>query len=615
MKKHIQTKTVLFTAAALAAAVALGVRARVAASTAPAASAAVRPPADAGRQRRWAITLETKMRQGDPSAAGQVSSTVLTGDWTVTVSGASAAGTEMACRLENAHITGSGFGPVNTKDIAQLEQSLRKQFWVTIQRDGAAKELHFPHEMGDDVRNFLELLVTQTELVRAPQPSPQWTATERDGAGTYFAAYEQSGANTIVKRKLRYVSLDGVAAAGPAPIGVSIENAESVFTLDPDGAIAALHGHERSLLDSKMGAPMLGVEVSLQMNHARISNDPSLIGSLARAGAGLDSGPVVTQRAPAEELQARYDTRLIKDLTLDQILQGLQSGHPDDRTDPALEAIFRRRPSDIPAAALFVRQASPAAAKTVLQALGVAGTEAAQSALGSVATDAHLPVGMRVAALGGFVQTKRPTEATIATLIGLMDSPEPGIQRQALYMAGSVGSNGFDNNPAGTARIESELLGRYAKCSGPVCLDLMAALGNLATPAIMTPIGQALKDPRADLRASAVRALRKVKDPAAERLISATILDDHDPGVRAAAIFATTFRPIGAFVEPLARAVRTDPVDYVRTAAINSVANHVNASPLIQEALVAAATNDVKPGVRRLARQALGPLAAPPPVR
>ncbi len=615
MKKQIQTKTVLFTAAALAAAVALGVRTRVAASSAPAAAATATAavPADAGHQRRWAIILETKMRQGDPSAAAPASTTVLTGDWTVTVSGASAAGTEVACQLDKVHIVGSGFGTVDAKDLAQLEQNLGKRFWVTYQRDGAAKLLHFPREMGDDVRNFLELLVTGSELVHATQPSPQWTATERDGAGTYFAAYQQPSPSQIVKRKLRYVSLDGVAASGPAPIGVRIESAETRFTLDQDGLVSELHGHESSLLDSKMGAPTLGVEIALQMERVRAANDPSLIGSLDRARPGLDTGPVVTQRAPAEELQSRYDTRLIKNLKLDQVLKGLTSGHPDDRTGPALEAIFRQRPSDIPAAAAFVRQASPEAAKAVLQALGVAGTEAAQSALGAVATDGHAPAGLRVAALGGFVQTRRPSAATISTLVSLMDSTEPGIQRQALYMAGSVG--GHDDDPAGTARIEAELLGRYARCGGPLCLDLLAALGNLATPAVLPPITDALNNSHADLRASAVRALRKVKDPAAERLISATILGDHDPGVRAAAIFATTFRPIGAFVEPLTRAVRTDPVDYVRTAAINSVANHVDASPLIQEALVAAATDDVKPGIRRLARQALGPRAAPQPVR
>jgi HEAT repeat protein len=617
MRKSIKTRTVLFTAAALAAAVALGVRARVAASSAPVAAATttVGLSADAGRQRRWAIILETKIRQGDLSAAAPASTTILTGDWTVTVSGASAAGTEVACQLDKAHIVGSGFGTVDAKDLAQLEQNLGKRFWVTYQRDGAAKLLHFPREMGDDVRNFLELLVTGSELVHATQPSPQWTATERDGAGTYFAAYQQPSSSQIIKRKLRYVSLDGVAASGPAPIGVSIENAETRFTLDQDGLVSELHGHESSSLDSKMGAPALGVEITLQMQRALAANDRSLIGSLDRARAGLDSGPVVTQRAPAEELQARYDTRLIKDLTLHQVLEGLASGHPDDRTEPALEAIFRRRPSDIPAALAFVRQASPGAAKAVLQALGVAGTDAAQSALGAVATDGHAPAGLRVAALGGFVQTKRPSAATISTLVGLMDSTEPGIQRQALYMAGSVGSSGHDDDPAGTARIEAELLGRYARCSGPLCLDLLAALGNLATPAIVTPIAQALNNSPADLRASAVRALRKVKDPAAERLISATILGDHDPGVRAAAIFATTFRPIGTFVEPLTRAVRTDPVDYVRTAAINSVANHIDASPLIQAALVAAATDDVKPGIRRLARQALRPRAALQPVR
>ncbi len=611
MRKPTTTKLVLVTAAALAAAAALAVCTRVAASSPGAATPPSAPGSPgAGRQRRWAITLETRMQPAGASASAHGGTTVLTGDWVGTVSGASAAGTDVAYQIENPHIVGNGFAAIDARDVSQLEQNLGRRFWVTYQADGAARQLHFPREMGDDVRNFLELLVTQTELVRPASPSPQWTATERDGAGAYFAAYEELGAGKVLKRKLRYVSVDGATTAGGASIGVRIEKAETRFSLDPDGLVAEVDSREVDLLDSKMGTPGLRVEIGLRLDQARSAMAPELIGSLEHARPSLETGPVVTQRAPAEELQSRYDGRLIKDLTIAQVLGTLANGHVDERARPELEAIFRRRPSDIPAATTFIRQAGPEAAKAVLQALGVAGTEAAQVALGELAADPHAPAPLRVAALGGFVQTRRPTATTISTIIGLMDSAEPGIRRQALYMAGSLGSNGHDDDPAATARIESELLGRYAKCAGATCLDLLAALGNLATPAIMTPIARALNDTRADVRASAVRALRKLKDPAAERLISTAMVDDPDPSVRAAAILATTFRPIGAFIEPLARTVRADPVEYVRSAAINSVASHIDTSPLIEQALMAAATEDAKPGVRRLARKALGPRAA-----
>jgi hypothetical protein len=613
MRKGTMTKISLVTAAALAAAAALAIRTRVAASSPTAASAigaAGRSGPGIGRQRRWAVALETKLQEGGAAASRNGNTTVLTGDWIVTVVGVSPAGYDLACEIQNAHVTGAGGGPVDARDLAQLEQNLGRRFWVSYQADGAARQLHFPRDMTDDVRNFLALLVTQTEMVRPLQPSAQWTATERDGAGAYFAAYEQPGSKQIIKRKLRYVSVDGAATASAASIGVRVVHAEARFTLDDQNLVTEVEDREVAALDPKMGAPALAVEIELHLDRARSGIVPELIGSLERARPGLETGPVVTQRAPADELQARSDARLVRDLTMAQILATVGGGQADDRTRVQLEALFRRRPADIPAAAAFARQASPSATRMVLQALGVAGTEPAQGALCAVADDPQAPTPLRVVALGAFIQTKRPTETTISTITRLMDAQDPAVRRQALYMAGSLGSNSQGDEPAAAARIETELLGRYATCAGSACLDLLAALGNLATPRVLPPIARALNDLHADVRASAVRALRKVKDPSVDRLISTTMIGDHDPNVRAAAILAATFRPIGAFIEPLARTVRTDPVDYVRSAAINSVASHVDGSPLIEHALMAAATDDVKPGVRRLARQALGPRAA-----
>ena len=66
-------------------------------------------------------------------------------------------------------------------------------------------------------------------------------------------------------------------------------------------------------------------------------------------------------------------------------------------------------------------------------------------------------------------------------------------------------------------------------------------------------------------------------------------------------------RPIGLMADAFARVVRSDPVEYVRTDAIQAVTPHVDESTQIQLALAAAATSDASPGVKRMARQALGP--------
>lgn len=560
---------------------------------------------NAGRQSRWAIMLETTLQQGGSAATVHPGTTTLTGDWVVTVSGATAGHTELACELQHAHVTGTGFGNVDPADVARLERNLVGRFWVSYQDDGAATALHFPREMSDDVRNFLELLVTESQLVRPARPAPQWTATERDGAGSYFAAYEQLGPSEIVKKKMRYLAVDGAGTARAASVNVQVDDAETRFALDDAGAVRELFGHERMHIDAKMGAPGLAIGIRLHMAGARTGRAPELIGSLERA-LDLETGPVITQRASDQELLARRDARLIKDVTLPPLLESVQRGRADATIRVTLAALLRQRPAVVPPAVAFVRNAEPTPAKLVLDALGAAGTPAAQAALCALASDGSMPTSARVDAVGALIQTKRPTGDTVAALVELMDAAEPAVRRQALYVAGAAGGQSHDADPAASAHLETALLARYEKSRGPARVDLLVALGNLATAAVVSPVEQALRDPSAAVRAGAARALRKVKDPVADRLIAEAMTGDRDPSVRAAAVLAASFRPIGPLVESLAHTVEGDPVDYVRTGAIEAVASHVDESPLVQKALFTAASHDASAGVRRLARQTLG---------
>ena len=196
MRKSLVVRIAVLAAGALAGAAAVGfVHPRPASSGVKGAGAG--GSAIAGRQLSWAVTLETKLQQAGAAASSRDGTTTLIGEWVVTVSGGSDAGYDLACELRHAHVAGRGFGNVEAADIERLERKLSGRFWVSYQADGAATELHFPREMTDDVRNFLELLVTEAQLVRPVRPVSQWTATERDGAGSYFAAYQQLGAQEI----------------------------------------------------------------------------------------------------------------------------------------------------------------------------------------------------------------------------------------------------------------------------------------------------------------------------------------------------------------------------------------------------------------------------------
>jgi hypothetical protein len=109
------------------------------------------------------------------------------------------------------------------------------------------------------------------------------------------------------------------------------------------------------------------------------------------------------------------------------------------------------------------------------------------------------------------------------------------------------------------------------------------------------------------VRAAAARALRLAPGAEVDRLLSATITSDRNPGVRASAILAAGFRrPLGSQLgEALLRAASADPVDYVRGDAITLLRRNPDASPRLAETLAKIAQTDAKPDIRRLAGEAL----------
>ena len=132
-------------------------------------------------------------------------------------------------------------------------------------------------------------------------------------------------------------------------------------------------------------------------------------------------------------------------------------------------------------------------------------------------------------------------------------------------------------------------------------LDALAALGNLGSPAVLPRLRTAIAAGDARIRAAAIRALRLVPDPEADRLLAATLRRDHDATVRAAAIFAAGFRKLDPLVDAIADCAQRDPADYVRAGAVTLLARNRQLSPRIERALADVTSNDSKPDLRRLA--------------
>jgi hypothetical protein len=309
-------------------------------------------------------------------------------------------------------------------------------------------------------------------------------------------------------------------------------------------------------------------------------------------------------------LRAEHDARLLEGHATEPLLAATLDSAKNkgaDRLLPdRLAALFRQRPEATTAAISLLRKNGPT--KRITDALGSAGSPAAVDALGSIARDRTLPRPLRIDALTAFILAQHPSVVAMRTPAALLDDDDVSIASAARIVSGALARAGRATHPAEADRIDAALVARYRKAQGiEEAQGLLAALGNSLGPSVTPVIENALHDPRVPVRAAAARALRLAVGPEVDRLLSAIITDDRDPGVRAAAIFAVSFRhPISpALGEALVHAASVDPVKYVRRGAVTLLRQNPNASPRIPETLAWIAEHDSQPGVRRLAQETL----------
>jgi hypothetical protein len=278
-------------------------------------------------------------------------------------------------------------------------------------------------------------------------------------------------------------------------------------------------------------------------------------------------------RPRAEPAAPQVATMPAREEQIGELLASVAAGHTGAGLPARIEAALRQDDASVAAAVTFVHGGK--ATKMIIDALAAAGTSAAQDALCGLARDGRLPPHLRAEAVASLGLVKRPTPAMMLQVCELLRERHATLSAPALFLAGSVARAGRAEHPAHAAAIERLVLVASARARGTdEQLEGLAALGNLGSATALPRLRQALSagDPR--VRAAATRALRLVPDRQADRLLAVTLGRDHNPTVRAAAIFAAGFRPLEPLVDALADTARYDPIDYVRAGAVTLLAQN-----------------------------------------
>ena len=532
-----------------------------------------------GEQRRWALNFRTRLEQTGGARPVEIA---LSGDWISTVVAVRTGEYDAELQLANLRLA-TPMSPTPADQLQAFERRLQRPFWATYRGDGLLLAIHFYKDTDPGDRNLLQMIATECQFVSAAQGA-SWTVRERDGAGEYEAVYSRLDANTVTKRKVKY------AAGTP----IAIDQADTHIHLDGEAGITSLdssfraHIHQLTVITE---AHLVGLRRNAVPEPPVTWRVPTRTSSRS---------PIGKHQVDPKLGRARLDGQLLEGRSTESLLGASADPLQADR----LAALFRQRPEAASLAVEQLRKAGPSS--LVMDALGTAGSRGAIQALAGIARDRTLPRVLRIDALSAFIQMQKPTVEAMRAPSALWEDPDRQVAAAARMGSGSLARAGRAIHPQEAANLDAALVARYQKAGEEgERVELLAAMGNSAAKLLEPAIEGALRDPKKALRAAAARALRLVPGAKVEGLLAATIAGDRDAEVRAAAIFAATFRkPIGGTLRnALLRAATADSVEQVRTSAITLLGQQ--RGPQVEETLRWIAAYDPITGVRHLAQETL----------
>jgi hypothetical protein len=575
----------------------------VLAATTAAFAAAARSELNLGEQSRWSLDFRVRLEQ---QAAPPVE-VHLTGEWILTVNAVRRGEYDARLQIVDVRFTDDAAKSAPSPSLEDLRSRLSRPFWATYRNDGGLIAIHFFRDVSPADCNLLQMIAAELQLVQPDPVRPSWTAQERDGAGEYVALYVMTQADHIIKRKLKYLYTDGAAGAPAHTIRVAVDESAVTFALNPNGGVLGIDSTSRMHMDlSVEDTKQLAVVTEIHLGSLRTSRAPELIGSLESAS-GVVSMPIITHQPDPAEVRGQADDRLLKGYSTDSFLVSAFADSADETVlSDRLAALFRRHPEAASAAVALLSKKG--AQRRLTNALGVAGSPPAITALATLARDHALPENLRVDAITAFVQMQHPTAEAMRVPASLISDPELAVQAAARMMSGALARAGRSAYPAEADAIDASMLALYrgSHDARETC-ELLGALGNSAGPSVVPIIKEALRDSRVPVRAAAVRALRMAPGSEIDELLATVMSSDDDPAVRADAIFAARFRkPMPtAIADALLHLASADTVDYVRTDAVALLRQNPTASPDIPQVLACIAESDKNPGIRRQASEAL----------
>jgi hypothetical protein len=490
-------------------------------------------------------------------------------------------------------------------DASQLSGA----FHAVVEPTGRFASLSFPRGIDGNARATLKVLASALQLVVPDPAAAAWRTTEQDASGEYEAAYTAAG-DAIHKRKERFVRVRGPRGLGPVKGPSMVQVVSSIdFALDASGWPRLASEDEKLTVTASALRIDATSRTTARLTAVVRHPAPAELSRLAAAErAGLEPEPEA-DAAGFATARRHADDGLVDGASYPALLGDLAASDVKlrNRTMARLAALFRLHPDDAAQAAASVLRGDLAAetTKRVIGALGGAGTRDAQRALSSILDADRASPEMRDDAAAALGMIRSPGDDSLRALTRAARSSDPALASTATLGLGNMikrMNEQGSGDPSGALALLIERLQRATDDAERIlCLD---ALGNTGDPRALPAIEPLLADPRTDVRAAAVGALRFIAS-ADNQVLAA--LQDSAAAVRRAAASALSYRAITPMLAAVTLVLHNDPDATTRLALVTALRLRKRAEPALVDLLAWAAEHDPAPEVRNAAKGAAAP--------
>jgi HEAT repeat protein len=572
-----------------------------------------------GMNYRYAVNADQEVSFSSSQAGAAIPPGMrfqIQGEWNVGIVSVGEAQVEAQVRLVPTHISVDVDGKdALTPEVRQtMMTSLTLPFFMTLERSGAVRWVHF--ELGTDVlvQGLLRSLVAASQFVVTGVPQESWRSEEYDVTGQYQATYQRGSSHrNFEKAKQTYTHVatsQGLQPYQADRLRIDVHS-RSTFGLAEDGWAETIQAQERLDVDAGQGMPRVRNQLQFSLRLLARTRDLSLLGSLEARRANLSTILLASYQAQTQDPKDRY-RRLLAGKRFDDLLNDLRSlpkteRERDDARSLALEqlrALFMLEPAEALKVPETLRRGElePLTASPLLGALSAASTPEAIQALAKVVDDSAIGVPVRTDAVAALGMADAPTQEGINALRNLTHAAQPELRDTATLALGNAAYQLHDENVRGAEAVVRELETAYRSARTPEEQSmLLQALGNTRDARALTTIQSGLGSTSVLVRQAAVESLRLIPDPAADRHLAAHLLGDASPDVRKAALFASSFRPLAPLLPTLQQALQRDPADAVRTEIVHMLGANLSQLPGARDLLTWSSQNDANPAIRQLA--------------